>query len=209
MSRLGAKCLSAVSAHDNALEDLEMLSTAQSKFDDILNSPSLEAACEKIKDLSKAKELDSSLILLINKAWTSAKDSTTMKNEVKNIMYHLYKTTKSCIKSIVPKEIKLLKYLLNIMDPEERFSALATAFSPGDEREAKDVHFQYTTPKELHKWITIMLDSYHLNKEETDLREARQMSQPMVIQRLVILKETIEQEYIKNETTKGATETKE
>lgn len=59
-------------------------------------------------------------------------------------MYHLYKTTKSSLKSIAPREIKLLKYLLNITDPEERFSALATAFSPGDEHEAKDESFLYT-----------------------------------------------------------------
>ncbi|XP_058069511.1 uncharacterized protein At4g37920 isoform X2 [Magnolia sinica] len=144
MARLGAKCLSAVSAYDNAVENVEMLDVAQSKFDDILNSPSLDTACEKIKSLAKAKELDSSLILLINKAWASAKESTTMKNEVKDIMYHLYRTTKSCLRSIAPKEIKLLKYLLNITDPEERFSALATAFSPGDEREAKDVDVLYT-----------------------------------------------------------------
>ena len=28
-----------------------------------------------------------------------------------------------------------------------------------------------STPKELHKWIKIMLDAYHLNKEETDLTQ--------------------------------------
>lgn len=52
------------------------------------------------------------------------------------------------------------------------------------------------TPKELHKWIKIMLDAYHLNKEDTDIREARQMAQPVVIERLFILKETIEEEYL-------------
>lgn len=59
------------------------LDAAQKKFEDILNSPSIDVACEKIKSLAKAKELDSSLILLINGAWASAKESTTMKNEVK------------------------------------------------------------------------------------------------------------------------------
>lgn len=82
VARLGARCLSAVSAYDNTLEIVETLDPAQAKFDDILNSPSLNVACEKIKSLAKAKELDSSLILLINCAWASAKDSTTMKNEV-------------------------------------------------------------------------------------------------------------------------------
>lgn len=44
----------------------------------------------------------------------------------------------------MPKEIKLLKYLLNITDPEERFSALATAFSRGDEHQAKDPNALHT-----------------------------------------------------------------
>lgn len=197
MARLGAKCLSAVRTYDNALEQLETLDAAQSKFDDILNSPSLDEACDKIKSLAKAKKLDSSLILLINRAWAAAKESTTMKNEVKGIMHRIYKETKRSLKSIAPPEIKLLKHLLNITDPEERFSVLATAFSPGDEHEAKDVNAVYTTPKELHKWIKIMLDAYHLNKEETDMIEARRMSDPVVIQRLLILKETIEEEYMK------------
>lgn len=64
--------------------------------------------------------------------------------QVKEIMYQLYKTTKSSLRSIMPKEIKLLKYLLNITDPEERFSALATAFSPGDEHQAKDPNALHT-----------------------------------------------------------------
>jgi len=84
VARLGAKCLSAVRAYDNALERLDTLDVAQSKFDDILNSPSLDAACEKIKLLAKAKELDSSLLLLITRAWVAAKESTTMKNEVRS-----------------------------------------------------------------------------------------------------------------------------
>ncbi|KAL2241465.1 uncharacterized protein At4g37920, chloroplastic isoform X1 [Sesamum indicum] len=203
VARLGARCLAAVSAFDNTLEIVGTLDTAQAKFDDILNSPSLDVACEKIKSLAKAKELDSSLILLINGAWASAKESTTMRNEVKEIMYRLYKATQSSLRSIAPKEIKLLKYLLNITDPEERFSALASAFSPGDEHDVKQSNAIYSTPKELHKWIKIMLDAYHLNKEETEIREARKMNQPVVIQRLFILKETIEEEYLERNTNTG------
>ncbi|CAN4079869.1 unnamed protein product [Withania somnifera] len=198
-ARLGTRCLSAVSAYDNTLEIVGTLDTAQAKFDDILNSPSVDAACDKIRSLTKSKELDSSLVLLINGAWVSAKESSTMRNEVKEIMYRLYKATQSSLRSMAPKEIKLLKYLLNITDPEERFSALATAFSPGHEHDARDPNAIYTTPKELHKWIKIMLDAYNLNKEETDIREAKQLNQPVVIQRLFILKETIEAEYLEKE----------
>lgn len=194
--RLGAKCLSAIHAYDCTLQQLDIDST-QAKFHDILNSSSLDDACEKVKSLAKAKELDSSLVLLINKAWAAAKDSKTMKNKVKDIMYHIYTTTKESLRIISPPEMKLLKYLLNIEDPEERFAALATAFSPGDEHEAKDEDALYTTPNELHKWIKMMLDSYHLNKEETDFMDARKMSDPVIIQRLVLLRETIEEEYMK------------
>ncbi|KAK2986693.1 hypothetical protein RJ640_010918 [Escallonia rubra] len=210
VARLGARCLSAVSAYDNTLERVETLDAAQAKFDDILNSPSVDVACEKITSLAKTKELDSSLILLINSAWASARESATMKNEVKDIMYRLYKATKSSLRSISPKEIKLLKYLLNFTDPEERFSALATAFSPGDDHEAKEPNAIYTTPKELHKWIKIMLDAYNLHREDTDIREAKQMVQPVIIQRLFILKETIEEEYLeKDNKSQNDTKTEE
>ncbi|KAI3865023.1 hypothetical protein MKX03_012177, partial [Papaver bracteatum] len=98
------------------------------------------------------------------------------------------------IQNEAPKEIKLLKHLLNITDPEERFSALATAFSPGDEKVAKDPNA--ITPNELYKWIKIMLDACHLNKEESEIREPRQLTLPIVMQRLFILKETIEEDYL-------------
>lgn len=204
VARLAARCLTAVSAYDNTLEIVDTFDTAQAKFDDILNSPSIDIACEKIKSFAKGKQLDSSLILLINSAWAKARESTTMKNEVKEIMYRLYKTTKSSMRSIAPKKIKLLKHLLNITDPEERFSALATAFSPGGEHEAKDPNGLYTTPKELHKWIKIMLDAYHLSQEETEIREAKQINEPVVIQRLFILKQTIEEEYLEREVKTGS-----
>lgn len=71
-----------MSAYDNTLESVETLDAAQAKFDDILTSPSVDAACEKIKSLAKAKELDSSLILLINSAYAVAKESETVTNEV-------------------------------------------------------------------------------------------------------------------------------
>lgn len=209
IARLGTKCLAAVRAYDSAMEQLDTLDVSQSKFNDILNSPTLEAACEKIKILAKTKELDSSLILLINSTWAAAKDSTTMKNEVKDIMYHIYKATNKSLKSISPPEMKLLKHLLNITDPEERFSALATAFSPGDEHEVKVPDALYTTPKELHKWIKILLDAYQINKEESDILEVRKMSDPMVIQRLFILKETIAEEYLKDSEKKENTEASE
>ncbi|CAN1317064.1 Uncharacterized protein At4g37920 [Linum perenne] len=127
-------------------------------------------------------------------------------SQVKEIMYQIYKATKSSLRSIAPKEIKLLKHLLNITDPEERFSALATAFCPGDDHEAKNPYALYTTPKELHKWIKIMLDAYYLSKDDTEIREAKQLSPPVVMQRLLILQDIIEQEYMEKTTFRTPSE---
>lgn len=49
-----------------------------------------------------------------------------------------------------------------------------------------------------------MLDAYHLSQEETEIREAKQIDEPVVIQRLFILKQTIEQEYLEREVKTGA-----
>ena len=57
------------------------------KFDDILSAPSLEAAAAKIDNLAKTKQLDSTLMLLMTKAWASAKESTLMKDEVRLMSY--------------------------------------------------------------------------------------------------------------------------
>jgi hypothetical protein len=59
-------------------------------------------------------------------------------------MHHIYTTTKESVKIISPPDMKVLKYLLNIEDPEQRCGALVSAFSPGDEHEAKDEDALYT-----------------------------------------------------------------
>lgn len=82
IARIAAKCLAVVEAHDRALEDDVAVTVAQKKYDNILDSPSLDAALSKIDDLAKKKQLDSTLMLLLAKAWATAKESNTMTEEV-------------------------------------------------------------------------------------------------------------------------------
>lgn len=63
---------------------------------------------------------------------------------MKDVLYHLYKTARGNLQRLVPKEMRILKYLLTIEDPEERMSALNDAFTPGDELEGMDVDCLYT-----------------------------------------------------------------
>ena len=69
-------------AYDAATEGMEALNAAELKFQDIINSPSLDAACRKIDDLAAKSQLDSTLVLMITKAWSAAKESNMMKDEV-------------------------------------------------------------------------------------------------------------------------------
>ncbi|KAI9079580.1 hypothetical protein K1719_038484 [Acacia pycnantha] len=46
LEKLGNTCLAAVQAYDAATKSIEALNAAQLKFQDIMNSPSLDAACK-------------------------------------------------------------------------------------------------------------------------------------------------------------------
>lgn len=63
---------------------------------------------------------------------------------MKDILYHLYVTARGNLQRLMPKEVRILKYLLSIEDPEEQVSALQDAFTPGDELEGTDVDYLYT-----------------------------------------------------------------
>lgn len=64
--------------------------------------------------------------------------------QVKDVLFHLYKTAVGNLQRLMPKEIRIVKYLLTIEDPEEQLSALNDAFTPGDELEGKDMDCLYT-----------------------------------------------------------------
>lgn len=59
--------------------------------------------------------------------------------QVKDVLYHLYKTAVGNLQRNVPKDIRILKYLLTIEDPEECLCALNDAFTQGEGLEGKDV----------------------------------------------------------------------
>lgn len=138
----------------------------------------------------------------------------------------------------MPKEIRILKYLLMINDPEERVSALKDAFTPGEELQGKDVDFLFTyvdeasrlfskklcislnmavklsfssrnirlsysppftvcrTPEELHTAIRTVIDAYHSSREGTLVREARDLMNPKIIEKLGELKKLVEDKYM-------------
>ncbi|GAB4850394.1 hypothetical protein Ancab_029699 [Ancistrocladus abbreviatus] len=196
VAKLGNMCVAAVQAYDAATESIEALNAAELKFQDIINSPTLDAACRKIDSLAEKNQLDSALVLMITKAWSAAKESNMTKDEVKDVLYHLYMTARGNLQRLMPKEIRIVKYLLTIEDPEEKLSALKDAFTPGEELEGKDVDSLYTTPEKLHTWIKAVLDAYHFSQEGTLIREARDLMNPKIIQKLEELKKIIQDNFM-------------
>ncbi|XP_050225287.1 uncharacterized protein At4g37920 [Mercurialis annua] len=196
LAKLGNDCVEAVQAYDSATESMEALQAAELKLQDIVNSPSLDAACRKIDDLAAKNQLDSSLVLMITKAWSAAKESNMTKDEVKDILYHLYKTAVGNLQRVVPKDIRILKHLLKIEDPEELLCSLKDAFTPGDELEGQDVDCLYTTPEKLHTWIKAVVDAYNSSQEGTLIREARDLLNPNVIKKLEELKKLIQDNFM-------------
>lgn len=82
MAKLGNMCLAAVQAYDAATESQEAINAAELKLKDIINSPTVDAACRKIDDLAAKNQLDSALVLMLTKAWSAAKDTDMVKDEV-------------------------------------------------------------------------------------------------------------------------------
>ncbi|KMZ56596.1 hypothetical protein ZOSMA_93G00600 [Zostera marina] len=196
LAKLGNACLAAVQAYDSTSESIEALNVANEKFQDIINSPTLDVACGKIDTLAEKNQLDSALMLMLSKAWSATKETDMMKDEAKDIMYHLYMSAKGNLQRLVPKEIRILKYLLTIEDPQERIRGLNDAFTPGIEIEGKDMDSLYTTPEKLFTWIQSIINAYHSSKEGTLVKEARDLMNPLTIKRMEILHKLIRDKFM-------------
>uniref|UniRef100_A0A0E0JYN6 Uncharacterized protein n=1 Tax=Oryza punctata TaxID=4537 RepID=A0A0E0JYN6_ORYPU len=196
LAQLGNDCVDALQAYDDTSGSLEALSAAELKLKDILNSPSVDAACRKIDDLAEKKELDSALVLMLSKAWSAAKGTDITKSEAKDIMFHLYMTAVANLQRQMPKDIRILKHLIMIEDPEERLSALNDAFTPGPEVQGDNVDTLYTSPEVLHTWASAIVDAYYSSREGTLLRQARDLMNPKIIKRVEEILKLIKDKYL-------------
>ncbi|KAM7489405.1 hypothetical protein LguiB_026889 [Lonicera macranthoides] len=194
--KIGKMCLDAVQAYDIASDSVERMNAAQLKLDDIMNSPSLDAAHRKIDFLAKNNQLDSALALTATKAWSAGKESSMMKDEAKDMLYHLYLKARGNLQRQLPKEIRIIKYVLTIKDPEERLSALKDAFTPGVEVEGEDVDVLYTTPEIMHDMIQTVVVAYHSSKEGTVLRQARDLLNPNIVRELEVIQKLIRDNFM-------------
>ncbi|PIN03831.1 hypothetical protein CDL12_23648 [Handroanthus impetiginosus] len=194
--KLGETCLAAVEAYDTETENIEAPNSAEFKLQDIMNSHSVDFASRKIDNLADKNRLDPAMAHMFAKAWSGAKGTDMTKDEVKDMLYHQYKTAAGNLQRLVPKEIRILKYLLTIEDPLERMTALTDAFTPGLELEGEQVDCLYTTPQQLHALIKNVLGAYNNSREGTVLREARDLVNPRIIPKMEELRKIIENNFM-------------
>ena len=69
---------------------------------------------------------------------------TGLTSQAKDIMFYLYSVARANMAKSVPKEIRIIRHLLSVEDPRQRFEEMTMAFSPGDELEGKDQDRLYT-----------------------------------------------------------------
>ncbi|GAB2290392.1 hypothetical protein Dimus_024670 [Dionaea muscipula] len=144
IENLSKMCLVAVQACDTASGNMEALKSVELQLKDIINSPIPDAAGREIDFLVEKNRLGSASMQVATKAWASTRETPMTKDEAKDVMYHLYKSGLKSVERQLPKEVRILKSLLAINDPEEKLSGLKDAFTPGDEVEGEEVDMLYT-----------------------------------------------------------------
>lgn len=100
--------MAAVQAYDSATDSIEALNAAELKFQDIIDSPSVDAACRKIDHLAEKNQLDSALVMMITKAWSAAKESSMTKDEVDDGLPYKYLSKLSCCSTIMANQFILM-----------------------------------------------------------------------------------------------------
>ena len=145
LAKDAARLLSLCEAYDEAAKDQAVIDEATT-LQDILQADSLDAMNSKIDELAMANQITPALILTASKAHMSVKESPYTSEEVKDVMAHLYFKMKDTTARQQPKEVRILKYILSLEDPQDQRNALEEAFTPGPELATGDEDLLWCQP---------------------------------------------------------------
>ena len=163
-----ASVMSAVIALREAAKEVEDnqdgLEEAAKQFSSILDAESLSDAEKQIDGLLETGNMDPALLMMMAKAWAGAKESNMMKEEAKDVMFHLYNKARDGLSMQQPSEFKILKYVVSQPTRMERRDALEDAFTPGLNYEEGDTEYLSTTPERLMKTVESVLNMYELQR---------------------------------------------
>ena len=74
-----------------------------------------------------------SISACINISHAGVKESPLVRDEAKDMMAHLYFRAKENMGKTLPKEVRILKYIMTFESSKDRIALLGEAFTPGAE----------------------------------------------------------------------------
>ena len=184
-------------AFDEATKDQQTLEDAADNFKELLEVETLEEMNTKIDEMQAQGKLDPALVLTAAKAYMSVKESPYVEEEVKDVMAHLYFKMKETMGRQQPKEVRILKYLLSIEDPQEIRKGLEEAFTPGPELTVGDEDYLFCEAPVLLQTIETVLKAYDAQKGKANITgQAAELMQPEVIEKMKTVKFQIEAHFM-------------
>lgn len=198
LARLQSQLLSLCEAHDQTMEERESMEHAASNIQEMLNTNTIEEMDSKVDAMANEGRIDQATLLSAAKMYNSVKQSQYTKDEVKEVMAHLYFKMQETQHRQQPPVVRILKFLVSIEDPSERSFQMEAAFTPGAEFETESEDFLHCEPEQLLKVIQQVLTAYRNQRAETSsmVGEAAQLMDPTVIQRMTELESEIESRYM-------------
>ena len=197
MAALATQLAVQVEAHDRVARDEDALDAAGERFASLLQAESLEAAEAKIDELAASGRLDPALLLTMAKAYAGVKETDITKEEVKDVMAHLYFKAKESFAAQAPPEVRILKFLLSVESDGERATLLEQCFQPGPELSTGDEDYLATTPEAMLNTITNVLHMYEGSRGGGSMAgQAAALMKPAVIERIQALQAVIQSRFM-------------
>lgn len=199
LAALAAHLAVLVEAHDRVAQDEAALEAAGESFASLLDVDSMDAAEARIDQLAAEGKLDPALLLTMARAYAGVKETDKTKEEVKDIMAHLYFKAKETFAAQQPPEARILKFLLSVDSPREREALLDQAFQSGPELSTSAEDYLHTTPETLLNSVDNVLGMYDGSigaSGGTMASQAATLMNPEVIARLRELQQVIRKRYM-------------
>jgi len=202
IARVATRLLVLVDALDKTVANEDAMAAAGLEFQNLLEQvTSMEDADRRIDDLAKSGKLDPALMLTMAKAYSSAKDTDYTKEQVRDVMAHLYFKAKESFAAQQPPAVRILKHLLWIDSPADRRKAMDEAFTPGAELATSTQDFLTTTPAEMQQIMEAILAAYDSNVSRSQAssgmqQDANGLMNPKVIEQMRVLLGELRKNYL-------------
>lgn len=195
LATLYTKLLTLCEIHDSVTKDEEIMAAASEDFTDVLNVESLGEAEAKIDRMAAEGRLSPAFMLTMAKAWAGAKESDMTRDEVKDVLAHLYFRARDNMARQQPKEARIMKYLLTIEDKTELRTRLTEAFTEAPEYETATEDYLSTTPDKLLKVVDAVLQAYRTQGKSPMIKDAAGLMRPDTIKQIEELRAIIASDY--------------